>query len=745
VISLALALVMGGGRRAAIRLLLIVAGVSAGVVLVLGALAIGPARDRQDARQSLRTSPPAAPPADIRPALLWDANRAAWSMIGDRIVAVVEVAQTAAGAPRPLGAPRTPAAGEVFVSPALRDLLGSSNGRVYRLRFPGRIAGTLGQDVLHDPRELVAMVGLPASALAGAPRVTDWNGPRPADAGPNGNTFNRRLVYLLVALGILVPIGVFVAASTRVGASTRELRFAAMRLVGATPGQVATAAALEAAAAGFMGVLAGLVAAVGLRTRAMDITIGGYAAFPSDLTVPLWQVAALAVATPLLAAAAALMSMRRVIVTPLGVRRRRPPGRPSALRLVPLALAWAELVWAVNVGDGLGGQDGKLVALGAGFAGVILGIVIAGSWLVGALASGFARLARGPGGLIAGRRLQAAPSTAFRAVGGAVLGVFAATAVLVFLPSQERWVAAANGAASSVPPPPVDATVNVYGPNGPPARPDQLSFRLARIPGVRLVLPVKDIERRGYGGSALFGNCADAGAVLHLNLTDCPAGGVLVDRASGLNVGDRFQIGSTEAVVSGFIQSGRVMFVVPPGVASAPPHPDTWLLATDGRLETAERIRAAQTGSGLQGNVETAAADTVRHSVHDPLRRQAQLAVALMLSIAGCSLAVMMIEGIMERRRELAMLAAAGTRPRDLRWATALEVLIPLAVASIASCVIGVLVTATVLQVRGIALVVPWADLGRLLAMTVVVAAAVLAIGLPMLGRVIRADTLRTE
>jgi hypothetical protein len=336
-----------------------------------------------------------------------------------------------------------------------------------------------------------------------------------------------------------------------------------------------------------------------------------------------------------------------------------------------------------------------------------------------------------------------------------VLGVFAATAVLVFLPSQERWVAAANGAARAVPARPIDATVNVYGPNGPPARPDQLSSRLARIPGVRLVLPAKDIEHRGYGGSALFGSCADAGAVLHLNLNDCPAGGVLVDRATGLNVGDRFQIRSTKAVVAGFIPSkavvagftpsGWVMFVVPPGVASPPPHPDTWLLATDGRLETAERIRAAQTGSGLQGNVQTAALDTVPYSVNDPLRRQAQLAVALMLSIAGCSLAVMMIEGIMERRRELAMLAAAGTRPRDLRWATALEVLIPLAVASVASCVIGVLVTATVLQVRGIGLVVPWADLARLLAMTVVVAAAVLAIGLPALGRVIRADTLRTE
>lgn len=58
---------------------------------------------------------------------------------------------------------------------------------------------------------------------------------------------------------------------------------------------------------------------------------------------------------------------------------------------------------------------------------------------------------------------------------------------------------------------------------------------------------------------------------------------------------------------------------------------------------------------------------------------------------------------------------------------------------------IGVVVTATLLRVRGISLVVAWTNLGELLAVTVVVGAAVLALGLPMLGRVIRADNLRTE
>ena len=743
-IALGVSLLLGGGRRGLMRLLLIVAGVAVGLVFLLGALAIGPARDLQDARVTLRHTPPGAPPSDTRPALLWDAGRSAFGAIGSRVLEVIDVAATAPGAPQPLGASRIPGPGEVFVSPALGRLLDSAGGRVYRLRFPGRVDGTLGRAVLHDPNELVAMVGLPPGLLGDATRVTDWHAQPPPKA-VGSNTFNRRLVYLLAALGVLIPIGVFIAASTRIGASTRERRFAALRLVGATPQQVAFAAALEAALAGVFGGVLGVILALALRTRAADFGVAGYSAFPADLAPPLWQVGLIVVATPVLAAAAALGSMRRVVVTPLGVRRRQSPGAPSVRRLIPLVLSWAELALAVQIGDGLG-ENGKLAALGLGFSGVILGIVVAGPWLVGALAAGVARAARGPGTLIAGRRLQAAPSTAFRAVGGAVLGVFAATAVLVYLPSHDRWVARSDQVARYVAPPPVDATVNVYRNGAPAARSDALGARLAATPGVREVLPGAMIEfrRAGYGATAAFATCPDARRVLHEQFA-CPGDGVLVSRTTQLRVGDHLRIRGVRATVAGFLPNSAVSAVVPPNVVAPPPHPQTWLLRTNGSLATAQRVRSAQTASGLLGNVNTAADDAVPGTARDPLRRQAELVVALMLSIAGCSLVVMMIEGIVERRRELAMLAAAGTRPRDLRSSVALEIVIPLAVASIASCVIGVVVTATLLRVRGIGLVVPWTSLAQLLAVTVVVGAAVLALGLPMLGRVIRADNLRTE
>ncbi|MEP6642428.1 MAG: FtsX-like permease family protein, partial [Gaiellales bacterium] len=338
------------------------------------------------------------------------------------------------------------------------------------------------------------------------------------------------------------------------------------------------------------------------------------------------------------------------------------------------------------------------------------------------------------------------PSTAFRAVGGAVLGVFAATAVLVYLPSHDRWLSQGDVVANYVAPPPVDATVDVYPNGAPQARSDALGARLAATPGVRMVLPGAMIEfkRAGYGATAVFATCTDASVVLHQKLT-CPAHGVLVSRTAQLRVGDPIRIRGVRTTVGGFLPNAAVSAVVPPSVVAPPPHPETWLLQTNGSLATAQLVRSAQTASGLPGNVSTAADDAVPGTVRDPLRRQAELVVALMLSIAGCSLAVMMVEGIVERRRELAMLAAAGTRPRALRSSVALEIVIPLAVASIASCVIGVVVTATLLRVRGISLVVPWANLGQLLAVTVVVAAVVLALGLPMLGRVIRADSLRTE
>ncbi|MEP6642535.1 MAG: ABC transporter permease, partial [Gaiellales bacterium] len=100
-IGLSASLLVGGGRRGLMRLLLIVAGVAVGVVFLLGALAIGPARDLQDARVAARQYPVGAPPSDTRPALLWDANRSSFGAVGSRTLQVIDVAAAGPGAPPP--------------------------------------------------------------------------------------------------------------------------------------------------------------------------------------------------------------------------------------------------------------------------------------------------------------------------------------------------------------------------------------------------------------------------------------------------------------------------------------------------------------------------------------------------------------------------------------------------------------------------------------------------------------------
>ena len=53
--------------------------------------------------------------------------------------------------------------------------------------------------------------------------------------GLNSNGID--LILSVVALALLLPVLIFIATATRLSAARREQRFAAMRLVGATPGR----------------------------------------------------------------------------------------------------------------------------------------------------------------------------------------------------------------------------------------------------------------------------------------------------------------------------------------------------------------------------------------------------------------------------------------------------------------------------------------------------------------------------
>ena len=81
----------------------------------------------------------------------------------------LDIAALGPGAPVPPGVSRLPGPGQYDASPALAALLRTVPRDELGDRFPGSLAGTIGQAALSGPDELAVYVGYPPSSLATVP------------------------------------------------------------------------------------------------------------------------------------------------------------------------------------------------------------------------------------------------------------------------------------------------------------------------------------------------------------------------------------------------------------------------------------------------------------------------------------------------------------------------------------------------------------------------------------------------
>ena len=152
---------------------------------------------------------------------------------------------TGPSSPVPPGIPHDPGPGQYYASPALAALLKTTPASELGDRYPGRLAGTIGDAALPSPDSLVIIVGDTAAQLAQAPgavRATSISATPPSGCAGDScvlglgiDAKGLDLVLPVVALAMLVPVLVFIATATRLSAARREQRFAAMRLTGAMP------------------------------------------------------------------------------------------------------------------------------------------------------------------------------------------------------------------------------------------------------------------------------------------------------------------------------------------------------------------------------------------------------------------------------------------------------------------------------------------------------------------------------
>ncbi|WP_345569678.1 FtsX-like permease family protein [Streptomyces plumbiresistens] len=335
--------------------------------------------------------------------------------------------------PAPPGLSAFPEKGEVYVSPALAALLRELPANQLADRFPKVTSyGTIGAAGLASPDELVAVVGrapgdpaVSAAAEGSTPWFDEGQSARAEISGFSGTQkplltgLDKGMVLLGLVL-LAMPVVVLSSAAGRLGAARREQRLAALRLAGATPRQILTMTAVEAAAVGAAGALTGALAYVALLPVLAEVPYGVGGWYTDQLWVGLpWCAAVVAGVTVLLTVSAVSM-LRQVATAPLGVAQEANPRRTRWIRFALFAVALL-YIWQ-SAGSGELSSRQALVLLGL-FYGTFW---LFGPWVVDRLGRIVGRFARRPATLLAARRLSDDPRGAWRTVSGLVLAGFVA-------------------------------------------------------------------------------------------------------------------------------------------------------------------------------------------------------------------------------------------------------------------------------------------------------------------------------
>ncbi|THV40101.1 FtsX-like permease family protein [Glycomyces buryatensis] len=352
---------------------------------------------------------------------------------GPNSITRIDLAQTASDGLAPPGLADFPEPGEVWVSPALADLLEDVPAEDFLDRYEGAVAGELGDDALAHADELVAVVGrdLGSAAMTGEREGADVVSPTAVagfDSGTPDIAYGFYQILMVVATILMaVPVAIFGAAAARLTVARRDERLATLRLIGATPGQIVSLTLIETTLAAISGALVGTVAWMAVTPLISRIPIDGGPWFVADLWAGAPWMIAVALAVPILAAISALIGLRSVVISPLGVARKVKAKGLRAIRVVVFAVC----VIAFLIGSQMVGGSEVL------FATIMLGLLAAciaamnlmGPWVVQMIGRIFARTARHPARMLAGRRLAEDPKAAWRAVAGVSLAGFIAGSI----------------------------------------------------------------------------------------------------------------------------------------------------------------------------------------------------------------------------------------------------------------------------------------------------------------------------
>jgi len=227
---------------------------------------------------------------------------------------------------------------------------------------------------------------------------------------------------------LVVPFAALAGSAARLAASRRDTRLAALRLAGATTGQVVRLTALDAAGQALVGSLIGIIGYFAIMPLIMLLNFQNQRFTFEQLWVGSIALVAVVAGVTVLALVSALITLRRVAITPLGVMSRAAEPLPAKWRVLIflVVVAAAYLVFSnPTMLTGLG--DAMIYAVVIGFFFLVFAVVnLVGAWVVAARARVKARHPKDAATMIAMRRILDNPKRAWRNVSGVALAVFVA-------------------------------------------------------------------------------------------------------------------------------------------------------------------------------------------------------------------------------------------------------------------------------------------------------------------------------
>ncbi|WP_025779628.1 FtsX-like permease family protein [Brevibacterium sp. VCM10] len=247
--------------------------------------------------------------------------------------------------------------------------------------------------------------------------------PDPADQGLD--IMYKTLAGLGTAL-LIIPAATLASASATLSARRQDERLSTMSLLGARRSQITALAVAEPLIPALAGIILGVLGYLGLALPVSFIHFMGEPIGYQNMLMPAWFILFVVVFLALVCAGSALLGLRKVAVSPLGVRtksleRKFPLGRVIVAVAAVIALP---IVFALTKADlGLG------VVLGVTVGFLALGLVVVdlvGGLLIRWFAHLSGRRAATPERLIAARLVSDEPKRFWRRVSGLAMAAFTA-------------------------------------------------------------------------------------------------------------------------------------------------------------------------------------------------------------------------------------------------------------------------------------------------------------------------------